>query len=256
MDIYYLIVFFLLGTVFGSFFMVVGDRLPQGKSIVKPRSHCDNCNHELTAIELIPIISYLIQKGKCKNCGIKLPITMLLFEVLSGVLFSVNYLVFKLDLYLIMSLTFTSLILIILVSDLKYMIISDEVIVVTFIILFISKLIIYGIYPALYSLLQAIISFIIMFLIKLLGDFLFKKESMGGGDIKLLFVFGFMLHVEGSLISIFLGSLVGLPISIIVMNKLKNNEIPFGPFLSIGALLVLFLKIDLNTLLKITSFIK
>ena len=68
MELYYIIVMFVFGTVFGSFYNVVGDRLPDGKSIVRPGSHCPKCGHELKPLELIPILSYLFQGGKCKNC--------------------------------------------------------------------------------------------------------------------------------------------------------------------------------------------
>ena len=68
MDVYYIVVFFILGTILGSFYNVVGDRLPNNESIVKPRSHCPKCQHILTPLELIPIFSYILQGGKCKNC--------------------------------------------------------------------------------------------------------------------------------------------------------------------------------------------
>ena len=68
MTLYYIICFFIIGTVMGSFYNVVGDRLPNNKSIVTPSSHCENCNHKLGVLELIPIFSFLLQGGKCKNC--------------------------------------------------------------------------------------------------------------------------------------------------------------------------------------------
>ena len=74
METYYLFVFFIFGLVFGSFFNVVGYRLPLKMSLIKPASHCPQCDHKLTALELIPVFSYLFQGGKCKNCGKKIPI--------------------------------------------------------------------------------------------------------------------------------------------------------------------------------------
>jgi Na+/H+ antiporter NhaC len=88
MDVYYIIILFILGTIFGSFYNVVGDRLPEGKSIVKPSSHCPKCQHKLTPLELIPIFSFLFQKGKCKGCKCKIPIMHPLFELGSGILFA------------------------------------------------------------------------------------------------------------------------------------------------------------------------
>ena len=72
MTIYYAIIFFILGITLGSFYNVVAYRLPRGESIVFPSSHCPNCNHKLTPLELIPIFSFLFQKGKCKNCKVKI----------------------------------------------------------------------------------------------------------------------------------------------------------------------------------------
>ena len=251
MEIYYTIVLFIFGTIFGSFYNVVGDRLPEGKSIVKPSSHCPKCGHKLTALELIPIFSYLIQKGKCKGCGSKIPVIHPLFELVSGLLFALAYISFRMTPELLIALTFISILLIIFVSDIEYMIIPDEVLIIGLIILAIEKVFIFGIGNVLYSLIDGLICFIAMLLLKKFGDFLFKKESMGGGDIKLLFVFGFVLGWPMAIISIFIGSIIGLPISLIVLSKKSSHEIPFGPLLSLGALIVLLLKIDINQILNL-----
>ena len=79
---------------------------------------------------------------------------------------------------------------------------------------------------------------------------MFKKESMGGGDIKLMFVFGLVLGYPLAIISIFVGSIIGLPISLIIVAKKSSHEIPFGPFLSAGALILLLTQIDFNAILK------
>lgn len=251
MDIYYMIVFFIFGTIFGSFYNVVGDRLPEGKSIIKPSSHCPKCGHKLTPLELIPIFSYLLQRGKCKGCGSKIPIMHPLFEFVSGLLFALAYLSFKMTPQFLIALTFISILLIIFVSDIEYMIIPDEVLIVGLIILAIEKFFMFGIKNVLYSLLDGVICFIIMFLLKKLGDFLFKKESMGGGDIKLLFVFGFVLGWPMAIISIFIGSIIGLPLSLIVISKKASHEIPFGPLLSMGAVIILLLQINIEKVLSL-----
>ena len=89
-----------------------------------------------------------------------------------------------------------------------------------------------------------------MFLIKKLGDFLFKKESMGGGDIKLMFVFGLVLSWPIALISVFLGSFIGLPVSLYILGTKKNHEIPFGPFLSLGAVILFLSRINIDTIIQ------
>lgn len=253
MVVYYAITFFVIGTILGSFYNVVGDRLPRGESIVKPRSHCPKCNHELTPLELIPIFSYLLQGGKCKNCKSKIPIFHPIFEVVSGLLFSCSYLVFGFEPELIIALTFVSMLLILFVSDIETMIIPDEVLIVFGILLMIEIYSIYGFQSFMNALLNGLISFLIMFCLKKIGDFLFKKESMGGGDIKLLFLFGMVLGWPMAIVAIFLGSFIGLPVAIMILHLKKDHEIPFGPFLSIGALLILFSKIDFSWIINLLS---
>ena len=82
---------FIIGTIFGSFYNVVGYRIPKGESIVYPPSHCTNCNHKLTFFELIPVLSYIFQKGKCKHCHQKISLFYPIFETLTGVLFVLSY---------------------------------------------------------------------------------------------------------------------------------------------------------------------
>lgn len=251
MTVYYLITFFLLGTIFGSFYNVVGDRLPNGESIVTPRSHCPHCNHYLTPIELIPIFSYLIQGGKCKKCKKKIPVFHPLFEFCSGVLFAFSYYIFRFTPELVIALTFVSMLLIIFVSDVKTMIIPDEVLIVFGLLLIFEIFSFNGFQYLLKSLANGVISMLIMYGIKLFGDFLFKKESMGGGDIKLLFLFGVVLGWQLAIMSVFVGSFIGLPVAIFILHLKKNHEIPFGPFLSLGAIILLFLDTDFMTIINL-----
>lgn len=251
MEIYYMIVFFIYGTIFGSFYNVVGDRLPEGKSIIKPSSHCPKCGHKLTPLELIPILSFLFQKGKCKKCKAKIPIMHPLFELASGILFMLAYIIFGFTWEFVIALTFISILLILFISDIEYMIIPDEVLIIGGVALLIEKILAYGISNILESILSGIIAFIFMYLLKLLGDFLFKRESMGGGDIKLMFIFGLVLGWPMAIVSVFVGSIIGLPISLIVVAKNSNHEIPFGPLLSMGATIVLFSQLTFDKILSL-----
>ncbi|MCM1370485.1 MAG: prepilin peptidase [Clostridium sp.] len=249
MTIYYSICFFILGMVLGSFYNVVGSRIPNGESILYPGSHCTNCNHKLMPWELIPVISFFLLRGKCSSCKQKISWVYPLFELFSGLLFMIAFLIFGLSLELIISLTFISLILIITISDFQYMIIPDSIIIFFFLLISVEIFFIRGSNSLLYGLFSALISFIVMFLIKKLGDFLFKKESMGGGDIKLLSIFGLTLGWPIALISIFVGALVGLPIALIICIKHNNHILPFGPLLGIGAIILLFTRIDIKQIL-------
>lgn len=250
MEIYYAIVLFVFGTIFGSFYNVVGDRVADGKSIIYPPSHCPKCKHRLTPLELVPIFSYLFQGGKCKNCKCKIPLFHPLYEIFVGLLFMFSYISFGFTGDFVIALTFVSMLAIIIVSDYYYMIIPDEILIFFGVTLALEVLLINGIDAFGISLLSGIISFGVMFLIKLFGDFIFKTESMGGGDIKLLFFLGFILGWPQALLSIFLGSIIGLPVSLIILKIKNTNIIPFGPFLALGAIIILLTHFNVDILLN------
>lgn len=251
MVFYIFLCFFLLGTIFGSFYYVVAYRIPKGESIISPPSHCPKCNHRLGPLELIPIFSYLFQMGKCKSCRCKISVFYPLFEFICGLLFGLSYLSYGFGFDLIVVITFISMIMIIILSDIYYMIISDEVLIFFGLSLFVEMFIIYGYKYALVHLIYGVISFLIMYSLKLFGDFLFKRESMGGGDIKLMFVFGLMFGFDMSIISIFLASIIGLPISLILLRKSEDHVLPFGPYLGIAALIIVLFKINFGDVLNL-----
>ncbi len=255
MEVYYAITFFIFGTIFGSFYNVVGYRLPKGESIMFPPSHCTNCNHRLGPLELIPIVSFFIQGRKCKNCHQKISWFYSFFEFSCGLLFALSYLIFGFSLELLIALTFISMLCIIVLSDYEYMIIPDEVLIFFGACLIIEYFIKDGVLMTGEHILQGILAFFTMWGIKKFGDFLFKKESMGGGDIKLMFIFGLVLGYPLAILSIFLGSIIGLPISLILVARKSNHEIPFGPFLSLGALILLLSRIDFKTIIDALNFL-
>ncbi len=232
----------------GSFYNVVGYRLPNGMSLIKPSSHCPNCNKKLGFMELIPIVSYIIQLGKCKNCGKKIAIFYPIFEFLTGVLFAVSYLVFGFTDNLLVALTFSSTLLIVVISDIKYMIIPDELLLFSGIMLVIERLVINcDIIPILTD---AFLPFVILLVIKIFGDFAFKKESLGGGDIKLMVIFGLAIGWQNCILAIALAAFIALPVSLIILFTKKTNVIPFGPFLSIAALIIYYFSISYTSVIN------
>ncbi len=251
MTIYFAIVFFILGLLFGSFYNVVAYRLPKKESIFFPSSHCVTCGHKLTALELIPVFSYLIQRGRCKNCREKISSFYTWFELLTALLFLLSYLLFGFSIELIISLIFVSACDIIIITDYKYMIILDEVLIISGVLIAICIYIrggytsntfnyIEGFKCLGLALTNGILAFATMYGIKKFGDFLFKKDSMGGGDIKLLGFFGMVLGYVNSILIIGLGSIIALPITIFILKAKRSEETPFGPFL-VAAALILFL---------------
>ena len=247
------LLFFVIGIIFGSFYNVVGYRIPKGESLLYPPSHCTKCNHRLTPLELIPVFSFIFLGGKCKSCKEKISWFYPIFEFSSGVLFALSFVVYGLSLECLLSIVFISMLLVIIISDYQTMTIPDGVLIFFSLIIIIIKYFQVGVEGIGISLLNSLVSFIFMFLLKLFGDFLFKRESMGGGDIKLMAVFGLVLGFPMSIISIFIAAIVGLPISLILLKNNSSHEIPFGPFLSVAAILIILLKLDFNSIINLVT---
>ena len=238
MEKLYLIIFFILGSIMGSFYHALATRLSQGLSIIKPASHCEKCKHELKWYELIPILSYIIQGGKCRNCKTPLPISYLLMEVCSGILFAVCYHVFELKLELLIALIFVSSLIIIIISDIEYMIILDEVLIFAILGIIIVDIINIGLYDTSLKIIAGTGAFFTMYLIKKLGDIMFKQESLGGGDIKLMFLIGLVIGYPMAICNIFFATFIAFPIALFLLITKKDNIIPFGPFLSMAAIIL------------------
>lgn len=249
MEVLYSIIMFIFGTIMGSFYNVVGYRLPNNMSLSKPGSHCPACNHPLGFFDLFPILSYVFMGGKCRYCKKKIPLFYPFFECLTGILFVICFLIFGLKPELLVALTFTSILLIVILSDYKYMIIPDELILFGLVSLFIQR-IAFGL-NVWSAILDILLSFVGILIIKIGGDALFKKESLGGGDVKLLPIFGIVIGWQMALFSIFIASFIALPISLWVLYRNKTNVIPFGPFLSIGALLIYYFQIDYSYVINL-----
>lgn len=244
MEILYLILFFILGLVFGSFFNVLASRIPRNESIIFPASHCEKCGHKLKWYELIPVVSYIIQKGKCKNCKTKLSLLYPFSEVALGLMYAVSYYSFGFNYELLIAIILSSVMVLVTVSDLTYMMIPDRFIFIPVILVLLIKLIFMGVKVFLLSLFSGFICFVIMYLIMKFGEFIFKKECLGGADVKLMILSGVVLEPFLSLLVIILASFIALPVSLLLLFRHKENVIPFGPFLVIGILIIFFLKLD------------
>lgn len=250
METYFLILFFIIGAIMGSFYHVVATRLSNDESIIKPGSHCPKCNHFLSWYENIPIISYILLKGKCKKCHSKIPISYWVVEVVTGLLFSACYHSFGLSVELLIALVFVSSLIIVIVSDIEYMIILDEVLIASSLIIILIYIFGVSLEEAAYHIYAGIGAFIAMYALKILGDKAFKKESLGGGDIKLMFLFGLVLGFPMSICTIFLATFIAFPVAILILFSNKENIIPFGPFLSMAAILLLVSKFSLTDILN------
>lgn len=234
----------------GSFLNVLAVRLSNNESILYPRSHCHNCQHKLRWYELIPIVSYIIQGGKSRCCKTKIPASYLLIEIITGILYCVSYHSFGFSYNLVISMIFISGLITVIVSDIEYMIILDEIIAGTSILIIILELIFFGLEYTANKIVAGILAFITMYVIKLIGDKLFKRESMGGGDIKLMFLFGIVVGYPLCICDIFLATFIAFPVAVYILLSRRDNLIPFGPFLAMAAILINISKVDINSIIN------
>ena len=229
--------FLVYGLVLGSFFNLVGLRVPEKKSIVKPRSACPTCGHQLTSLELIPVISYFIQKGKCRGCGSRISPIYPIFELLTGILFAAAPYFIGWSGELVVALTFISLFMIITVSDIHYMIIPDKILI-WFAGIFLLERIFWPLAPWWDSLLGAVTGFLLLLVIAIVS-----KGGMGFGDVKLYALIGFVVGFKFVLLSLFLSTLFGAVIGgLAMLFKIvkRQQPIPFGPFIAAGTLTAYF----------------
>ncbi|MEK4200885.1 prepilin peptidase [Cytobacillus sp. FSL K6-0265] len=232
-----LIYLFITGLILGSFYNVVGLRVPMKKSIVKPRSACPNCGHTLQAIELIPVLSYVIQGGKCRQCGARISPLYPIVELLTGLLFVLALVTLSWTPELLFALTLISLFMIIFVSDIQYMLIPDRILL-SFAVIFLIERLIWPLSPWWDSLVGCAIGFFLLLAIAVVSN-----GGMGGGDIKLFALLGFALGAKLVLFTFFLSTIYGAVFGLLAMlvGKVKRgNPIPFGPFIAAGALSAYF----------------
>ena len=213
----------------GSFLGVIIDRLPREESIAKGRSRCDTCNRNLTAIELIPLVSYFAQGAKCKSCKTKLSLRYPLLEILAGLAYLLVYLKFNLSTQTIFAIIFTSLLIIIAFIDIDTMLIYDRFHII---------IIVLGILEAL-ILKKNFLNLVIASLIISVPLFLvaYFTGGMGGGDIKLMFASGIYLGINNIIVAFVISVVFGGSYGVFTLLNKKHDRkdaIPFGPFLCIG----------------------
>jgi leader peptidase (prepilin peptidase) / N-methyltransferase len=227
----------LVGLFLGSFYNVVGLRIPANQSIVRPRSACPNCKHTLGPLELIPVLSYLFQRGKCRVCQTRISPLYPIMELLTGMLFVAAPFLLGWTHELWVAWTLISLLVIITISDLAYMLIPDKILLF-FVGLFLVERILLPLTPWWDSLLGAAIGFTLLLIIAIVS-----KGGMGGGDIKLYALIGFVVGTKILLLSFFLATLIGALVGMVgIALKIfeRKKPIPFGPFIAVGTLLAYF----------------
>lgn len=221
----------ILGLVIGSFVNVCIYRIPRGESVIYNPSHCTSCNTNLEFLDLIPLISYILLKGKCRYCGEGIKVRYPFVELLTGGIFLITFLHIGFDVLLIKYLVLFSALIAVTFIDLDHQIIPNKLI---------FFILTWGItwqifYPELFWYQAA--GGAILGGGPLLLAAIISRGGMGGGDIKLMFAAGFILGISATALALFLsflaGSIIGMAL-ILLRIKGRKDPIPFGPFLSLG----------------------
>jgi leader peptidase (prepilin peptidase)/N-methyltransferase len=258
---------FLLGTIFGSFLNVCIGRWPEGLSVVKPRSRCPKCGHQITANENIPIVSWLLLRGRCSSCGVRISIQYPIVELLVGLIWLAAYLYFGLSFTAFRIAVFATVLLGIGITDAKHFLIPDGFTVFgLFFVLLTSLVALYlGESAPFAGPWDAILGMCVgagaISVVGWLGEVWLKRPAMGFGDVTLMAVAGAALGPQRALITIFIGAvlapivLLGIvyPLSarglatdqgqtelpLEAKGEWRKRELPFGVFLAPAALIAL-----------------
>ena len=234
------IVFMIYGLVIGSFLNVCIYRIPSGISIIKPPSSCGGCGHRLKFFrDMLPLLNYIFNRGRCRYCGAPYSAQYPFVELLNAILYVLLYLKYGFTIVTLLYCLIVSLLIVVTFIDLKYKIIPDSLNIVGAIlgILFI-------IFDKMFfnRLLGSTIGLILFLGIALITN------AMGGGDIKLMAVLGLVFGVKGILFITLFSFVIGAIISLILIGlkiKGRKDEIPFGPFISLSALIYMFYGIEI-----------
>lgn len=238
---------FVLGAVIGSFLNVCIYRIPAGKSIVTPASSCPSCGDKIRWFQNIPIFSFLLLRGKCAGCGQKISLRYPLIEAITGGLFVLVLYSFGLSLSTPIYWIFVAALVVITFIDLDHQIIPDVISLPGIVVGFACSFAIPWV-GWIDSLLGILLGGGLLLAIAWCYQILTKREGMGGGDIKLLAMLGAFMGWKAIFPVVFLsslmGSIVGVPL-ILFRGEDTRFAVPFGPFLSLGAVFYLFWGPDL-----------
>jgi leader peptidase (prepilin peptidase)/N-methyltransferase len=233
---------FLFGAVVGSFLNVCICRLPQGESVVTPRSRCPRCLTGIAWYDNIPVLSWLVLKGKCRSCGLPISWQYPLVELLNGLLTLFLFIRFGISPAFPVLFLFSSALVVVTFIDLEHQIIPDVISIPGIVIGFLASFLAPGSFWV-SSLIGILAGGGSLLLVAYGYQWLTGKEGMGGGDVKLLAMMGAFLGWRAVPFIIFTGSLLGATIGIammVVRGRDSRLAIPFGPFLAFGAILYIF----------------
>ena len=236
-DLYIGTLVLILGTVFGSFVNCASSRIAHGESFLKGRSHCMNCGHELGALDLIPVLSFLGLRGRCRYCGAKISVRYPLTEVAAGVFSLILLARYGLSVEFLLFWGFSMILLGVGLVDLETFEIPDGFHVVSLIWWLVMMPFREGNRweMTINGLLGGLCIAGGLLVISLIMDRVLGKESLGGGDIKLFFVTGLYLGPWVNLFTLMLSCLIGLFFILISEKRTETGGFAFGPSIALAA---------------------
>ena len=223
----------LLGLCLGSFLNVCIVRLPNDQSLLSPPSTCPHCKHPIAWRDNIPVVSWLLLKGRCRHCGVLISRQYPVVEAAVGLIWIAGVLAYGVSVQALTAGLFGTLLLGIAVTDARHYLIPDEY---TWggLVIGLALSLAAGVVGLLQAVLGAAVGFALLYAVARVGQWVFKEEAMGGGDVKMMAMVGAFLGWKGVLLTIFLGALLGSLIFVPLSLK-KKRLVPFGVFLALGA---------------------
>lgn len=232
-----------VGAIIGSFLNVCIWRIPREESIVFPASHCPVCSHPIRFFDNIPIISWLILRGRCRDCGASITPRYPLVEAVTAVLAVLLYWKYGFSLQFLCAFLFTAALIVITFIDIDYQIIPDVISLPGIPLCFLAAVFVMGV-PFLESLIGILVGGGILYVIAVGYEWITKREGMGGGDIKLLAMLGAFFGWKSLLFIVLCSSLTGAVVgmtAMVIQGQDMKYAVPFGPFLALGAVAYFFL---------------
>ena len=230
-------VLFVFGAIFGSFLNVLIYRVPRGESVVSPPSACPACGTRIRFWDNVPLLSYVILRGRCRDCGARISPRYFVVELAAALIPLLFYLRFGLGRELAVYWPLSCVLLFLTFVDLDHRILPDKVTLPGIAVgLIVAPLVGLTTFPE--SLIGVVAGGGALYLIALAGSAVFGKESMGGGDIKLAAMLGAFLGWQGVIVFLFVAFFVGAVVGVAVLAARRSegdHTIPFGPFIALGA---------------------
>lgn len=240
----------ILGLIFGSFGTVAAWRIPRRETIVTGRSHCPRCGAMIRAFDNIPVVSWMLLRGRCRNCGNPISVRYPLTELATGVLFALGAAKFGWSVETFVYAAFFWVLVVLTVIDLDHKLLPNRIVYPSFVIGWAGLTAAAIVGDDTGRLVDAAVGAAIfgglLFLVSFVGEIVYKKTAMGLGDVKLAFVLGtFLGYARLALVPVgmFMSFLSGAVIGLIVIRAAggdRKMEVPFGPFLALGTVLALF----------------